>query len=396
VLIFKFIFWVSVIAMLHSYVLYPLLLKHLSIGKKENTLRFNFNEDWPDVVILLSAYNEISVIEEKLNSIYLTNYDLDKIHLFIGSDGSDDGTDAVISKFKESHKNIHYYALEGRSGKSNVLNFLIDEVNSKFVSRENLITVMTDANVIFTPELFHELVQDFKNPEIGIVGANIINRKAKKTGISRYEKSYISRENKIKYREGLVWGHMMGAFGACYAIRFNLIPKIPSNYLMEDFYITMKVLKDGFKAIKNPSATAYEDLPDSMKEEYKRKTRISSGNYQNLSSYADLLWPPSSLAFSFISHKILRWLGPIFILLALISSFFLMFGNRFFTLVFFSVIAVLMLPILTRLLEKLRIRSSVLNAISYFIMMNLALLKGLFLYLKGVKTNVWQPTQRNV
>lgn len=395
-LILKILFWISVFAMFHSYVLYPFILKILSMGMKKESLDYGSSDEQPEIVILLSAYNEIKVIEEKLDSIYNTNYDLNKVHLFVGSDGSDDGTDEIIEGFQSSQKNVHFYKLGGRSGKSNVLNFLMDEIDSKISSTEDFIAVMTDANVIFTPELFHELTADFKDKNIGIVAANIINRKAKKNGISKFEKSYISHENKIKYREGLLWGHMMGAFGACYAIRYKLLPRIPANYLMEDFYITMNVLRRGLKAIKNPSATAFEDLPDSMNEEFKRKTRISAGNFQNLNSYKDLLWPPSTLAFSFISHKVLRWLGPIFIIVSFLSAFILMFGNKFYGMMFFCIAGLLLIPVLNWILEKLRIRSSVLNAITYFIMMNLALLKGLILYNKGIKTNAWQPTERNV
>jgi cellulose synthase/poly-beta-1,6-N-acetylglucosamine synthase-like glycosyltransferase len=92
----------------------------------------------------------------------------------------------------------------------------------------------------------------------------------------------------------------MGAFGACYAIRSELIKVLPSNILMEDFYLSMHALDQGKKVITNSKAIVYEDLPGSIQEEFKRKRRISTGNFQNLKTYIHLLWKTSgSIAFTF-------------------------------------------------------------------------------------------------
>ncbi|NNC95077.1 MAG: glycosyltransferase [Chitinophagales bacterium] len=390
----KIVFWLSVGALLHSYLLYPWLLKMFAKGRGQNKNQFSRGDDLPVLVIVLSAFNEIKVIREKLESIYKTDYPYEKIKLYIGSDASDDGTDEVIREFESRHDNIVFFPYTERSGKSKVLNKLFIELESSGLKEDNIIYIMTDANVMFDRSTLFDLVKNFKNDDIGQVGAQIINTDFSKADISYQEHYYIDRENDIKYLEGLNWGTMIGAFGACYAIRSSLIVDIPANYLMEDFYLSMNVLKENKKAILEKDAVCYEDLPGEMHEEFKRKKRISAGNFQNLSSYYKLLWPPSALSFSFVSHKVLRWLGPFFIGGAFLSSLILGLFNNFYLLMFVLQCVLLSIPVLEKLAKDGKFNSVFLKFISYFYNMNLALFQGFIMYLKGVKTNVWQPTKR--
>ncbi len=394
--ILQFIFWVSVLAVFHSYVLYPLVLSILSKGKSLNKLRFTPEDQWPRLIVLMAAYNEEEVIDEKLASIYATEYDLSLLEVWIGSDGSTDATDEIISSYQHKYPQTFLKRFGGRNGKSNILNQLVEMKRHSLQKYPDSIFIMTDANVIFSPNLFRNLARHFKNPKIGIVGATIVNKGMRDDGISNQEKSYIQRENKIKYSEGVIWGSMMGAFGACYAMRSKLFTTIPANFLMEDFYLTMNTLERQFLAIKDLDAIAYEDVSNDIEEEFKRKRRISSGNFQNLSRYKHLLKPRNGgIAFSFFSHKFLRWLGPIFIILAFVSCLLLSFGNDLYRLLLLLQVIVLSVPLLDSLLKKLDIHIRIFRYVTYFYYMNYALLIGLINYLKGINTNVWTPTQRN-
>lgn len=103
---------------------------------------------------------------------------------------------------------------------------------------------------------------------------------------------------------------MIGPFGGFYALRKNLYQLIPENFLVDDFFICMNVLKQNFKSIADPDAIAYEEVSEDWKQEYKRKARISAGNFQNLIHFENLLLRFNSTSFCFFSHKVLRWLGP--------------------------------------------------------------------------------------
>jgi cellulose synthase/poly-beta-1,6-N-acetylglucosamine synthase-like glycosyltransferase len=189
---------------------------------------------------------------------------------------------------------------------------------------------------------------------------------------------------------------MMGPFGGCFALRKELFKPVPSNFLVDDFYICMKVIEQKYKAINNLNAIVYEDVSNNLSDEFKRKIRIATGDFQNMKEFASFLWPPyKGLAISFLSHKILRWITPLFIITAFVSNLFLFSELQFYayTLLFFCFLC--FLPFIDYLLKKIQIHIIFLRFITHFLSMNIALMIGMFKFLKGVKSNVWKPTKRN-
>ena len=142
--------------------------------------------------------------------------------------------------------------------------------------------ILTDAKVIFALDTIYELVKHFKNNDIGIVGGNILNEKIRKDGISIQEKAFMSREIMMKYQEGLVWANTMGVYGAVYAIRKELMTVIPFTFSVDDFFITMNVIRKKKKVIMELNALTREEVPNEISMEFRRKVRISAGNFQNL------------------------------------------------------------------------------------------------------------------
>lgn len=398
------LFILSVVALLYSYGLYPLLLKWWSVGKKENAEVFSPEDaDLPQVFIIFSAFNEEKVMDEKLKSIFQTNYPSNKLSVWVGSDHSTDSTDKIISDYASRNNQLHFFPYTERQGKSKVLNKLVLQVEAQNKSNGESIYIFTDANVMFTPDTVFQLVKHYKNKAIGQVAAHIKNRGVREDGISFQEKTYIQRENQIKYLEGLNWGTMMGAFGACYSMRAGCWRPLPDNTLMEDFYLSMNVLKKRFKAIKEMNAICYEDVSNDMEEEYKRKTRIQAGNFQNLKSYWLLLFQFNATSFCFFSHKFLRWVGPLFIIAAWASNLALLFhlqeGSlwRNLLIAIFLVQTILLIsPFIEILFRKFGMHFKWLRFSAYFYLMNLALIKGSIVYFRGVKTSAWNPTKRNL
>ena len=393
----QLLFWLSVAALFHSYVFYPLLLKWLAKGKSNTDFIFQPTDDLPPLFIVMAVYNEEKVIEEKLRSIYDTSYPIDKLQLLIGSDNSTDATNSIIEKYGEQYGNIHFKIYEGRNGKVRIINRLSEEYQSLIEADKNAVLILTDANVFFTRDMLFELGKHFKNDGIGVVGANVLNVGVKDSGISFQEKWYIQRENVVKYREGVIWGAMMGAFGACYAMRANMFEKVPENFIVDDFYLSMRVLDKGKKAIKSLEAICYEDVSNDIFEEFRRKKRISAGNFQNLKTFAHLLLPSKGgVAMAFFSHKVLRWMGPFLMLTAFITSLIGCYReNYFFCLMLFLQITGLLLPFTDFWLKKVNIHIRLFRFLTYFHLMNVALFLGFLNYLKGIKSNVWKPTKRN-
>ncbi len=225
--------------------------------------------------------------------------------------------------------------------------------------------------------------------------SRLINTGIKRGGISRQEKFYISREVRIKHHESVLWGSMMGPFGGCYAVRKSLFQPVPDHFLVDDFFINMTVLQQGASCISNIRAQVSEDVSNNPREEFKRKKRISAGNFQNLARFrSQLLRGGPGVGFCFFSHKVIRWIVPFLVLTTLSTSIFLAGDSLLYLILAFLQVLVLLLPFIDHLLRKIKIHSLPLRFISHFVLMNLALLAGFIRYLGGIENNVWQPTSR--
>ncbi|MGB3196393.1 MAG: glycosyltransferase [Saprospiraceae bacterium] len=394
--ILKVLFFLSIGLLVHSYLFYPFLLFILyKFSKKNNKIEQKDNH--PNVSIIISVYNESSVIIEKLNSILHSNYPKDKIKVYIGSDASNDDSNTLIEKYCSQHPNYYFFPFHQRRGKTNVINDLMDCARAQDPIQSDHIYIFTDANVLLSKDAIIELTKKFSNPEIGLVDSRIIPVGLQEDGISKSENTYIGLESKLKYWEGQLWGMMMGVFGGCFAIRSNLVRKVPTNFITDDFFITMSVLDASKKCISNPSAICTESIPNKIHEEFRRKTRISSGNFQNLIKFKHFLYTkPLTRCFAFMSHKVIRWVGPMFMIFSLFSSFVLAFTSSFF---YFSCLFLCLLligiPLLDILLEKINIHIKIVRNIRYFVSMNIALFIGFIKYYKGIKTSSWEPPSRN-
>ncbi len=388
---FQILFWLSVLAIFHSYVLFPFILKLLAKNKEVNQDVFKLSDsNLPKVSVLMSLYNEEDVISEKIQSIFKSNYPSEKLELIVGSDNCDDKTNDIVSALCKENSNLLFFPFSSRQGKPSIINQLQKKSNGT-------ILIITDANVIFSENTVFEMVKHYKNNNIGLVDTRMTNTKESisKTGISIQESSYNSREVKIKQNESLIWGTMMGPFGGCYSLKNELFKNVPINFLVDDFYINMNVLKKNKKAINCMNAIVYEDVSNNIKDEFRRKIRISTGNFQNLATFKNLLFSKvKGLSFSFFSHKVLRWFGPFLLIIALLSNIFLIkFDFYKISIIIFS--ATFTLPFIDIILKKQKINISILRFITHFYTMNIALLIGFFRFLSGVKSGIWQPTKRN-
>jgi cellulose synthase/poly-beta-1,6-N-acetylglucosamine synthase-like glycosyltransferase len=364
------------------------LIELLAKNKSGNSKVFLKSESLPPVSIIMSVYNEEKVIREKIDSIYNSNYPAEKIELLVGSDNSTDVTNMICTELSEKYPGFRFFPFSIRQGKPSVINQLAEKARYDHL-------IFTDAKVFFTDSTLYELVKHFKNEKIDIVGGNILNRKVSKDGISRQEKAFMSREIQIKRNEGILWGQTIGVYGAIYAIRKKAFHPVPEGYSVDDFYITMSVLKEKGRAIMELNSITIEDVPNQLSTEFKRKVRISAGNFQNLKKFFSCLFPPwSSLSFAFMSHKVIRWLGPILLLTIFISNLFLLNRGLLYNISFYLQIFLFIIPLIDLFLRKLNIHVVFLRFVTHFLTMNLALLTGLIKQLAGIKTNIWQPTKR--
>ena len=397
-LLAEILLWACLAALLHTYIFYPFLLWLLARGKQNNELVYRREADLPAVSVIMSVYNEAKVVDAKMRSLSAQDYPADQLAFFIGSDCSVDGTDAIMRQWADADRRVHFFRFPRRRGKPQVLNELVGLALQRRPPSSGHVLLITDANVMLSREVIRRLAAHFRRESIAIVDAHMVHTGMTADDISRAENAYIFSEVRLKHREGIVWRKMIGPFGGCYALRSTFFSPIPENFLVDDFYVAMRAFEHGGDAISELGAVCYEAVSHEIREEYRRKARISAGNFQNLVTFRHLWWPPAdALGFAFFSHKVLRWCGPFFLVGLLAASTVLALkGNIFYrTLLLITTGVLLGLPAIDYLLKTLKINILLLRGIRYFSIMNLALLEGFVKFAKGITTNVWEPPKRH-
>ncbi|MDX1683951.1 MAG: glycosyltransferase [Saprospiraceae bacterium] len=351
----------------------------------------------PKVSIITAVYNEESILKEKFDCLEKLEFPRKNLHIFFGSDKSTDRSNEMLRAFEKKNDHVTFIPFNERRGKIGVINSLGEMAIERFGQSEDHIFLYNDANVMIPPDLVKRIAANFSDGKLALVDANMMSRNLSKMGISRAERAYINREVLLKHWEGQVWGTLQGAFGGCYGLRSTFFIKVPPNYLVDDFYISFNAMLNGGWAVNDLNAKCYESASHDIWQEFKRKSRISAGNYQNL-SFIFGMWNKARLPlkFCFLSHKVIRWVGPFLMLFSVLSLIFLWIeGESFYGALFWiSLIGAIVIPLLDIIMSRLGRHVDILRKIRYFIMMNIALLTGFFKYVKGIQNSFWEPPKR--
>ncbi|MDR0516421.1 MAG: glycosyltransferase family 2 protein [Fibromonadaceae bacterium] len=366
------IFWLCLILLTQVYILYPLSMRFFSLFKKKASSPQKSNKF---VSIIISAYNEADSIEEKILNTLALDWPKEKMEILIGDDGSSDGTSEIAERYSSQ---IHFLKNEKNEGKAAMLNKLC-----KLAKGE--VFLLSDANAMLESDALMHLVPELENEDVGCV-CGLLSLKSENeddSSLSETEILYWKKESRLKELEGR-FGAVMGSNGALYAIRSELYPELPTHKtVMDDFYITAKILMKGYSGVFCENARAYENVSAEKYGEFSRKVRIGRANFNFLSSYLPLLSPLRPMrAYIFLSHKLLRWFSPFMLLAVALCSVFLiqknLFYKAFFTLELMFVVAAFM-----------RLRTY-----NYFLSMNAALFIGFFKSFFKEKNGAWKRVKR--
>ncbi len=375
----------------YSYITFPWIIKQKAKRVPIAINNYALIEDWPDVTIIFSVYNEEKVIAQKLNSIFSSDYPKNKLKILIGSDCCSDKTVSIIEEFILSYPDtIVLVNKTFRHGKLKIVNELVDVSNTPYI-------VFTDANVFFEPGTIKALVYNLVHKDAAMVCGNIKKYSPYNSGISQHEIFYMDYENTIKHNESLVYNFIAGVEGGCYAIKKEWFIAVPDGFIMDDFFITLNTIAQKGDVLFEPAAVCFEDVNDAPLIEFNRKTRISLGNFRNLYYYQNMLFPIyKGFGFVFFSHKVLRWLTPFFILFSFIIAASISFYVSWFFLITVSYSFLVALPFITIYCEKIKLKLPLINPLGHFILMNFALLIGFFKFVSTTSESSWEPPKRNV
>ncbi|MFN8241485.1 MAG: glycosyltransferase [Bacteroidales bacterium] len=387
-MVISIIFWLAFFLVLLTYLFYPatlLILDRLHPGTGKE-LPGNYT---PFVSVLMAVNNEEKVIARKIKALYESDYPADRFEVIVGSDNSVDMTDPILDSLANEFSTLKIVKFGIRSGKPVIINNL-----SGIASGE--ILIITDANVFPERNTIRRLVSNFSDPSVGLTDTRLITTGTSKEGISLSGAAYIGLETRLKNIEGRLWGKMMGPFGGFYAVRKKSYKPNSENALSDDFRICMNVIGGGEKVISDMNSVVYEDAANNLCEEYKRMTRISAGNFQNLRHFSRLLKNPfNTWSLIFISHKVLRWLTPLLWMIMLVMNLLLLKVSFLYTVLLILQLILIILPPLDLILRKAGINVVPIRYFTHLFLMNLAIASGFFRQLGGVESGVWEPTKRN-
>jgi biofilm PGA synthesis N-glycosyltransferase PgaC len=305
-----FLFGSSMLLLIYTFVGYPLLLKIL-VKITRNNSDTPTSIDLPDITVLLCIYNGSKRLPERLSNLLTNGYPSEKINIVVVSDGSTDEPHKVLDPLSLTNvKLIHY---QENQGKSHALNLGLKHVETEIV-------IFADIRQCFQNNTILNMVNYFEDPKIGAVSGNLViekdaNNKQSEPGLYwRYEKWIREKESELF--------SLIGVTGAVYAARMGIIPTVPSDTLLDDMFIPLSMIKEGYVVKFAKNAIAVDESSSSIEEEYYRKIRTLAGNFQLLSLCPWLLSPFSNpVFFQFFSHKVLRLIMPYCLITLLLTAF---------------------------------------------------------------------------
>lgn len=387
------LFFFSIFIVFYTYLGYGILIwimvKIKDLIKPLNTSNIP-DTNYPEVTILIAAYNEENIIADKINNIHQLDYPKEKLNIRWVTDGSSDNT---VEKLK-SYNNINVLHEPERMGKTAATNRSMPYINSSIV-------IFTDANAMLNPQSIKEITKLFTDDKVGCVaGEKRVNTDEKDSASSSGEGFYWRYESTLKELDSRLYS-TVGAAGELYAIRRELYEYIPNDTLLDDFVLSMKIAEKGYKIAYCPKAYATEYSSESMQDEEKRKVRIAAGGLQAVWRLRSLLniFRHGILSFQYISHRVLRWtIAPLALFLLLPLNILLCIQtypeSRLPLILLFLQCVFYFLGFLGYLNSKKEIKNKELFIPYYFLFMNLSAIKAYSYLIKKNNTGIWEKVKR--
>ena len=304
----KFLFWAAAASILYTYLGYPLWLWIRSRWCPRQIESAPFT---PFISIVLVARNEAAILKQKLANLLELDYPVDHSEIIVVSDGSIDSTNEILSDFAK-HSGVRVILNPLSRGKAAGLNDAIRMANGEIV-------VFTDARQKFETVAVRLLMENFADPVVGCASGELMLGDPASGESTRGMGLYWKIEKTIRELESSI-GSVIGATGAIYAVRRNLLLPIPPETILDDVLIPMNVLRQGRRVVFDSRARAWDSPDLGAKKEFSRKVRTLSGNYQLLQTSPWLLSRANPRRFAFVSHKLLRLVVPFALCVTLSAS----------------------------------------------------------------------------
>ncbi|HEY6125214.1 MAG TPA: glycosyltransferase family 2 protein [Steroidobacteraceae bacterium] len=371
------VFWISVLAIAYPYAIYPAVLVFMNrlAGRRAHVGEPSAR---PSVTLILPVHNEAKRIEAKMRNILELDYPAEKMQVLVIGDACTD--DSLARAQAAGGPGVETFNVTPRGGKASALNAALERARGE-------ILVFTDAAIMLERESLARLVAHFHDPAVGAVSGEDYVEGGGSEGLYGRIELLLRREEALAHS-------IAGASGCFYAQRRSLTPPFISG-MAPDFLSVLNVVRAGSRALAEPAARGAMTATKSQSAEYTRKARTFLRGITALFGNVALMNPfrHPTFAFILVSHKLMRWLGPLFMIAALAASFALR-AEPFYAFAFYAQVAAYGAATVGLLVPAVAERVGLVRLAAFFVLVNLAALQALLRWLSGERLEVWEPTRR--
>lgn len=394
VITLKIIFWLCLALVVYTYVGYGAVLyiilkiKNIFFRRETTPILPLDPQLLPDVTLMICAYNEADIIEEKMQNIRALNYPQDKLCVMWVTDGSNDNSNELLQAYPE----VKLVYSPERKGKAAAMQHGLQENKAEYV-------IFTDANTMLNADAIREIVRQFMKKNVSCVsGEKRVAARHAGQATAEGEGVYWKYESMLKRWDSELYS-AMGAAGELFAVRMSHYLPAPSNALLDDFMMSMLILKDGHRIAYTSEAYATEYGSASTAEESKRKRRIAAGGLQSIWWLRSMMNPFAypKVAFQYVSHRVLRWsITPLALFALFPLNLLLLFasGSLLYQLLFLLQLFFYLSALTGHILKVSGRRNKLLYIPCYFLFMNLNVFLGIGYLMSHKDSGTWEKARR--
>ena len=377
------VFWMSGVALFYTYLGYPLLLVVLSVLRPRVVRRAEYT---PNVTVIITAYNEEQALGAKLENTLALDYPKSCLEVMVASDCSSDRTDEIAREF--ASRGVRLHRQPQRLGKTAAQNAAVDHASGEII-------VFSDATTFYQKDVLQTMMPNFADPTVGCVTGRLIYTDATQSSVGHGARSYWGYESFLRQHESYVRS-LIGVCGCLYAVRRSAYKPL-YHEACSDFVIATKMVEQGLRAVYEPTAICTEETNIQANKEFTTRVRIITQTFADLWRNRSMMNPLTSgfYAVQLLSHKVMRYLVPVFLIAILAASAILATRSVFFVFILAAQISFYTAAVLAGLLERSGLHSRLLAIPHYFVLGNLASVIAFYQFLRGERYIRWDPIRSN-
>ena len=379
----EIIFWLSAVALCYTYAGYPLLVVLVGMLRPRSVRRGDIQ---PTVSIVITAYNEGRDLAAKLENTFSLDYPRELLEIIVASDCSTDRTDEIARAFAE--RGVRLVRQPQRLGKTAAQNMAVAEARGEII-------LFSDATSLYERDVLRVMMPSFADPTVGCVAGRLVYVDPADSRVGRGARSYWGYETFLKKHESGIFS-LIGASGCLYAVRKSAY--IPLYHeACSDFIIATKMVEQNLRAVYEPNAVCMEETNRQSDKELKMRVRVIAQTFADLWRHRVMMNPFRSgfYAVQLLSHKVMRYAVPFFLIAILVTSGVLAPSSRLHLVLFLGQVAGYLSALGAWMLERAGVHSKMLALPQYFVLFNLAALIACYQFLRGERYAQWEPNRES-